>query len=145
MKLITKLALLVPLLTACSATMSNETTTLQPLPTTINIPVIDTIPSTDVQFTSEQTAFVDDVYFFYGGVPSIADEELVEIGELWCQLMTDGMSAKDVIGRINEGSSDNADALLHFSIVNAGIENLCPSQWDKAEYIALNTPYWATP
>jgi hypothetical protein len=53
--------------------------------------------------------------------------------------MIGGMSAEDVIGRINEGSSDNADALLHFSVVNAGIENLCPSQWDKAEYIALNS------
>lgn len=136
MKLITKLVLLAPLLTACSATMSNDTTTLIALPTTV-IPIIDTIPSGDTSFTLEQIAFIDDVYFFYGGVPSIGDEELVQIGELWCGLMTDGMSADDVIGRINEGSSDNDEAKLHYSIIEAGGENLCRDQFAKVEEIAL--------
>ena len=146
MKRLAVIALLVPLLTACSATMSSETTTLQPLPTTINIPVIDTIPALDGKpYTDEEFAFFDDVTFFYGASTDLSDEKLLELGVTWCQLMIGGMSAEDVVARINEGSSDNADALLHFSIVNAGTENLCPSQWEKAEYIALNTPYWATP
>jgi len=147
MKRLAVIALLAPLLTACSATMSSETTTLEPLPTTtINIPVFDTIPALDGKpYTDEEFAFFDDVTFFYGASTDLSDEKLLELGVLWCQLMIEGMSAEDVIGRINEGSSDNADALLHFSVVNAGIENLCPSQSDKAEYIALNTPYWATP
>jgi len=147
MKRLAVIALLVPLLTACSATMSSETTTLQPLPTTtINIPVIDTIPALDGKpYTDEEFAFFDDVTFFYGASTDLSDEKLLELGVTWCQLMIGGMSAEDVVARINEGSSDNADALLHFSIVNAGTENLCPSQWEKAEYIALNTPYWTTP
>jgi hypothetical protein len=140
MKRLAVIALLVPLLTACSATMSNETTTLQPLPTTINIPVIDTIPALDGEpYTDEEFAFFDDVIFFYGASTDLSDEKLLELGVTWCQLMIGGMSAEDVIGRINEGSSDNADAKLHFSIVNAALENLCPSQWEKAEYIALNS------
>lgn len=140
MKRLAVIALLVPLLVSCSASMSNETTTLQPLPTTINIPVFDTIPALDGKpYTDEEFAFFDDVTFFYGASTDLSDEKLLELGVTWCQLMIGGMSAQDVIGRINEGSSDNADALLHFSVVNAGIENLCPSQWEKAEYIALNS------
>lgn len=139
MKRLTGLILLVPLFTACSATMENKTTTLEPLPTTA---VAETVLVTSPLDTPEKKAefsFVDDVYFYYGAVPTMSDEILVETGRLWCQLMTDGMSDVDVVGRINEGSSDNDDARLHFSIVNAGIENLCPSQWNKAEYIALNS------
>ena len=111
-------------------------TTLQPLPTT-GVPVFDTIPITDRPFTEEQLAFVDDVYFLYGAVPPMSDDEVVQLGELWCQLMTDGMTADDVISRINEGSTDNDDAKLHFSIVQAGGENLCTDQFPKAESIAL--------
>jgi len=111
-------------------------TTLQPLPTT-GVPIFDTIPITDRPFTQEQLAFVDDVYFLYGAYPLMTAYELVQMGELWCQLMTDGMTADDVIGRINEGASDNDDAKLHFSIVQSGGENLCPDQFAKAESIAL--------
>jgi hypothetical protein len=67
----------------------------------------------------------------------MADDEIVQMGELWCQLMTDGMSADDVISRINEGASDNDDAKLHYSMVQAGGENLCKDQFAKAESIAL--------
>jgi hypothetical protein len=101
------------------------------------IPVIDTIPITDRPFTDEQLAFVDDVYFLYGAYPLMSAYELVQMGELWCQLMTDGMSVGDVIGRINEGASDNDDAKLHYSIVLASGENLCKDQFAKAESIAL--------
>ena len=124
------------LLAGCSAKMEDVgSTTLQPMPTSEIIN--ETIPVTDVVFTSEQISFLDDVYFFYGAVPPMSDDEVVQIGELWCQLMTDGMTADDVISRINEGSSDNDDAKLHYSIVQAGGENLCKDQFAKAESIAL--------
>ena len=124
-------------LVSCSAGISDgETTTLAPLPTT-GVPVFDTIPSTDSPFTQEQTSFLDDVYFFYGSTPTMPDEEIVQTGELWCQLMNEGMTADDVIGRINEGSADNDEAKLHYSIVMSGGENLCKDQFPKAESIAL--------
>jgi hypothetical protein len=126
------LPLTVLLLVGCSSGVTDgETSTLAPLPTT-GIPVIDTVP-----FTDEQLAFVDDVYFFYGSYPLMNADELVQMGELWCQLMTDGMTADDVISRINEGAIDNDDAKLHYSIVLAGGENLCKDQFAKAESIAL--------
>ena len=126
------LPLTVLLLLGCSSGVTDgETSTLAPLPTT-GIPVIDTVP-----FTDEQLSFVDDVYFLYGSYPLMNADELVQMGELWCQLMTDGMSVGDVIGRINEGASDNDDAKLHYSIVLAGGENLCKDQFAKAESIAL--------
>jgi hypothetical protein len=52
-------------------------------------------------------------------------------------LMTDGMTADDVISRINGGASDNDDAKLHYSMVMSGGENLCKDQFAKAESIAL--------
>jgi hypothetical protein len=134
MKRLTVIALL--LFAGCSAKMEDVgSTTLQPMPTSEIIN--ETIPVTDVVFTSEQISFLDDVYFFYGAVPPMSDDEIIQIGELWCQLMTDGMTADDVISRINEGSSDNDDAKLHYSIVQAGGENLCKDQFAKAESIAL--------
>lgn len=134
MKRLTVIALL--LFAGCSAKMEDVgSTTLQPMPTSEIIN--ETIPVTDVVFTSEQISFLDDVYFFYGAVPPMSDDEIIQIGELWCQLMTDGMTADDVISRINEGSSDNDDAKLHYSIVQAGGENLCKDQFGKAESIAL--------
>jgi hypothetical protein len=134
MKRLTVIALL--LFAGCSAKMEDVgSTTLQPMPTSEIIN--ETIPATDVVFTSEQISFLDDVYFFYGAVPPMSDDEIIQIGELWCQLMTDGMTADDVISRINEGSSDNDDAKLHYSIVQAGGENLCKDQFAKAESIAL--------
>ena len=131
------LPLTVLLLVGCSSGATDGgTSTLQPLPTT-GIPVIDTIPITDRPFTDEQLAFVDDVYFLYGAYPLMSAYELVQMGELWCQLMTDGMSVGDVIGRINEGAIDNDDAKLHYSIIQSGGENLCKDQFAKAESIAL--------
>ena len=131
------LPLTVLLLVGCSSGVTDgEASTLAPLPTT-GVPIIDTIPTTDKPFTDEQLAFVDDVYFLYGSYPLMNADELVQMGELWCQLMTDGMTADDVINRINEGSTDNDDAKLHYSIVQSGGENLCPDQFAKAESIAL--------
>ena len=130
------LPLTVLLLVGCSSGVTDGESTLAPLPTT-GVPVFDTIPTTDRPFTEEQASFLDDVYYLYGATPPMADDEIVQMGELWCQLMTDGMTADDVISRINEGSSDNNDAKLHYSIVQAGGENLCKDQFAKAESIAL--------
>lgn len=130
------LPLTVLLLVGCSSGATNGESTLAPLPTT-GVPVIDTIPTTDRPFTEEQISFIDDVYFLYGATPLMSDDEVVQMGELWCQLMTDGMTADDVISRINEGAIDNDDAKLHYSIVQAGGENLCKDQFAKAESIAL--------
>ena len=124
------------LLVGCSSGATDGESTLAPLPTT-GVPVIDTTPIRDEPFTDEELAFVDDVYFLYGSYPLMNAGELVQMGELWCQLMTDGMSVGDVIGRINEGASDNDDAKLHYSIVLSGGDNLCKDQFAKAESIAL--------
>jgi len=133
-RLLPTLSILV--LAGCSSGAIGGDETLAPLPTT-GVPIIDTIPNTDKPFTEEQTSFLDDVYFFYGATPPMPDDEVVQMGELWCQLMTDGMTADDVIGRINGGASDNDDAKLHYSMVMSGGENLCKDQFAKAESIAL--------
>ena len=128
------------LLAGCSSgAISGGTSTIAPLPTT-GVPVFGTIPSEDIQYTTEQFAFFDDVAYFYGASPEMDDASLLEFGELWCQLMEDGMKETDVVERINEGATDNADRATHFAILLAGIGNLCPSQSYKAEYIALNAP-----
>lgn len=128
------------LLVGCSSgIISEEKSTLAPLPTT-GIPVFETIPSEDIQYTAGQFAFLDDVVFYYGSGTAMSNESLLEYGELWCQLMEDGMKDTDVVERINEGATDNTDRATHFAILLAGIGNLCPSQSDKAEYIALNAP-----
>lgn len=133
-RLLPTLSILV--LAGCSSGAIGGDETLAPLPTT-GVPIIDTIPNTDKPFTEEQTSFLDDVYFFYGATPPMSDDEVVQMGELWCQLMTDGMTADDVISRINGGASDNDDAKLHYSMVMSGGENLCKDQFAKAESIAL--------
>jgi hypothetical protein len=133
-RLLPTLSILV--LAGCSSGAIGGDETLAPLPTT-GVTIIDTIPNTDKPFTEEQISFLDDVYFFYGATPPMSDDEVVQIGELWCQLMTDGMTADDVISRINEGASDNDDAKLHYSMVMSGGENLCKDQFAKAESIAL--------
>jgi hypothetical protein len=115
----------------------NETT-LAPLPTT-GISVVETLPTEQITYTPAEYAFFDDVAYFYGGVV-MDDGSLLEFGELWCQLMEEGMGDTDVVERINEGATDDVDRATHFAILLAGIRNLCPSQSGKAEYIALNAP-----
>jgi hypothetical protein len=132
--------LTVLLLAGCSSgVISEETTTLAPLPTT-GVPVADTLPKEEISFTPIEYAFFDDVAYYYGSSPEMDDNSLLEFGELWCQLMEDGMGDTDVVERINEGGTDTADRRTHFAILLAGIGNLCPSQAGKAEYIALNMP-----
>lgn len=129
------ITLAVLLATGCSASVKDVgSTTLQPLPTQAA-----TLPPTDYAYTPEQTGYLDDTYYFYQGTPTMSDDELIEIGELWCQLMTDGMTAPDIISRINEGAIDNDDAKLHFSMVAAAGQNLCTTQFATIEEIALTT------
>jgi hypothetical protein len=126
------------LLAGCSVNANNADTTLAPLPTT-GVSVVETLPAEEITYTPAEYAFFDDVAYYYGGVV-MSDDSLLEFGELWCQLMTDGMGDTDVVERINEGAIDAVDRATHFAIVLAGIKNLCPSQSGKAEYIALNSP-----
>lgn len=128
------------LLAGCSSgATGGGTSTLAPLPTT-GAPTTVILPSENVQYTSQQFAFFDDVIYFYDGIPVLSEYTQLEYAELWCQLMEDGMGDTDVVERINEGGTDNEDRATHFAIVLAGIRNLCPSQSGKAEYIALNAP-----
>ena len=134
------LPITVLLLAGCSSgATGGEETTLAPLPTT-GVPVIDTLPAEEINYTPEQFAFFDDVAYYYGASPVMDDASLLEFGELWCQLMVDGMGDTDVVERINEGAIDEVDRQTHFAIVLAGIGNLCRSESAKAEYIALNMP-----
>lgn len=137
MKLRTLLAISV--LAGCGVS-ETSTTTLVPLTTTTEAPKPSTLPSENLKYTRAEFAFFDDVVYFYDGVTGVDDDTMLEFGHLWCDLMVNGMTNIDVVSRINEGASDEADRLLHFSIVLAGIENLCPSQKGEAWYIENNFP-----
>jgi hypothetical protein len=130
---------LVAVASSCSAEGGGQATSIAPLPTT-GVPVIDTIPSEDVSYTPEEFAFFDDVVYYYGGMTPMDDATMIGFAEVWCGLMVDGMGDTDVVERINEGATDGADRRTHFAIVLSGIRNICPSQSDKAEYIAMNAP-----
>lgn len=123
----------------CSAADTATSTTLTPLVTTTAVPQFNTLPGEKI-YTAEEFAFFDDVIYFYDGNPSLDDDSLLEYGKLWCELMTEGMNDTDVVERINEGATDNNDRKTHFSIVLSGINNLCPDQFAKAEYVSLNMP-----
>lgn len=134
--------LLVPavVLAGCSAATTPATTTLVPLnPDQPKATVVITSPGTTM-YPAEQFAFFDDVVFYNNGPTNLTNEDILWYGELWCQLMEEGMGDTDVVERINEGAIDEFDRRQHFAIVLAGISNLCPSQGNKAEYIALNQP-----
>jgi len=126
------------LLAGCSSGVTSKETTLAPLPTT-GVSVAETLPAEEITYTPAQYAFFDDVAYYYDGVV-MDDNSLLEFGELWCELMVDGMGDTDVVERINEGAIDKVDRQTHFAIVLAGIGNLCRSESAKAEYIALNMP-----
>lgn len=124
----------------CSVDKAPTETMLTPLVTTTVIPQFQTVPNGSSSYTPQEFAFFDDVAYRYGASPELGDDEMLELGNLWCELMFEGMGDTDVVERINEGGTDNADRRLHFSIVLSGISNLCPDQQAKAEYIALNSP-----
>jgi hypothetical protein len=131
------------LLTSCAVTQSESTTTLTPMRST-NVTVVITDPATTTSIDSLSTANINNIYiktveFFYGGTPPVSDQAIMEFGEQWCDLLIDGMQPNDVIDRIHEGAIDNDDARMHFSIVNAAIMELCPSQKHKSEQIAIRS------
>ena len=131
------------LLTSCAVTQSETTTTLTPMRST-NVTVVITDPATTTSIDSLSTANINNIYiktveFFYGGTPPVSDQAIMEFGEQWCDLLIGGMQPDDVINRIYEGAIDNDDARMHFSIVNAAIIELCPSQKNKSEEIAIRS------
>jgi hypothetical protein len=127
------------LLTGCAVSQSESTTTLKPMRPT-NVTVVITDPQIIPTFSGTiNNDYIKNVEFFYGGTPSVSDQIIMEFGEQWCDLLIDGMQADDVISRIHEGAIDNDDARMHFSIVNAAILELCPSQSHKSEEIALRS------
>ena len=127
------------LLTGCAVSQSESTTTLTPMRST-NVTVVITDPQIIPALTGTiNNNYIKTVEFFYGGTPSVSDQAIMEFGEQWCDLLIDGMQPDDVINRIYEGAIDNDDARMHFSIVNAAILELCPSQSHKSEEIALRS------
>jgi hypothetical protein len=126
-------------LTACSFSQSESTTTLTPMRPT-NVTVVITDPQIIPAFSGTiNNDYIKTVEFFYGGTPSVSDQIIMEFGEQWCDLLINGMQPDDVISRIHEGAIDNNDARMHFSIVNSAIIQLCPSQSHKSEEIALRS------
>ena len=127
------------LLTGCAVSQSESTTTLTPMRST-NVTVVITDPQIIPALTGTiNNNYIKTVEFFYGGTPAASDQIIMEFGEQWCDLLIDGMQPDDVINRIYEGAIDNDDARMHFSIVNAAILELCPSQSHKSEEIALRS------
>ena len=131
------------LLTGCAVSQSESTTTLTPMRPT-NVTVVITDPSTTTSIGNTSTLTVNNTYiktveFFYRGSPPVSDQIRMQFGQQWCDLMVDGMQPDDVISRIHEGAIDNDDARMHFSIVNAAILELCPSQTYKSEEIAIQS------
>ena len=126
-------------LTACSVSQSESTTTLTPMRPT-NVTVVITDPQIIPAFSRTiNNDYIKTVEFFYGGTPSVSDQIIMEFGEQWCDLLINGMQPDDLISRIHEGAIDNNDARMHFSIVNSAIIELCPSQSHKSEEIALRS------
>jgi hypothetical protein len=119
-----KFLVFIPLAIACSSNSSVTNTTLVPMTSTDyvfeNTVVIKEIPS--------ELAYIDDLYYYYGSSPSMFDNEtLIEFGHIWCDLMTQGMMADDIVSRINEGSSNQEEADLQVAIVNSAVINFCPN------------------
>lgn len=128
------------LLAGCSSgATGGGTSTLAPLPAT-DAPIVGTLPGEDVGLAPEQFAFLDDALYYNNGPASLSQTDMLWYGNLWCELMQEGMEDTDVVERINEGGTDDFDRRLHFAIVLSAIGNLCPNQEAKAEYIALNMP-----
>jgi hypothetical protein len=127
------------LLTGCAVTQNESSTTVKPMRPT-NVTVVITPPQIIPSLTGTiNNDYIKTVEFFYQGTPSVSDQVVMEFGEQWCDLLIDGMQPDDVINRIHEGAIDNDDAHMHFSIVNAAILELCPSQSHKSEEIALRS------
>jgi len=124
----------------CADSDVSPETTLTPLVTTTIKAPIKSLPAEKIELTPEQFAFLDDVTYYNGTTPNIANDAVLEFGELWCSLLSTGMTGQDVVERINEGASVEGERELQFAIVLSGISNLCPENSSEIEYIALNSP-----
>jgi hypothetical protein len=102
-------------LIGCTTTMSNKTTTLQPLPTTTTTP-----------FKYSIFNYIDDFYYYYGTPTKQNEDTLIELAALWCHAITLGMQPDSIQQRINEGSENQQDAKLNEAIVKSATTNLCP-------------------
>jgi hypothetical protein len=107
----------IPLLAliGCTTTLSNQTTTLKPLPTTTTNP-----------FKYSEFNYIDDFYYHYGEPTKQNETTLLELAALWCHAIKLGMQPTDIQQRINEGSADQEDAELNEAIVKSATTNLCP-------------------
>lgn len=118
--------MLLPLASCGVSNQSEET--LVPLTTDVKI---NTVVITDPSLPKDRFSFLDDVYFYFGQSPIMSDRETIEMGELWCELMIDGMTSDDVVSRINEGSADQNEADFHMAVVTSAVINLCPTEKEE--------------
>ena len=106
-----------PLITliGCTTTLSNQTTTLKPLPTTTTTP-----------FKYSEFNYIDDFYYHFGKPTKQDNDTLLELAALWCHAIKLGMQPDSIQQRINEGSENQQDAELNEAIVKSATTNLCP-------------------
>jgi hypothetical protein len=123
-----KALFVLPFIASCSAGSNLSTTTMAPLTT---VGEINTVVITEPSLSKSSFSFIDDVYFYYGKSLLMSEEETINIGNLWCELMVEGMTSDDVISRINEGSANQDEADYHFAIITSAVINICPSQKEK--------------
>ena len=119
-----KFLVFIPLAMACSSNSNVVNTSLVPMTSSSYI-----VESTVVSHqTSDELAYIDDLYYYYGGSPYMFENEtLIEFGHIWCDLMTQGMMSDDIVSRINEGSSNQEEADLQIAILNSAVINFCPN------------------
>ena len=113
------------------ATLPNDT----PPPITGSVVVATTLPVTDeAYYIADTNKFLESVSIKYGHsfVP-MSDGALIDTGELWCGLLSQGMTAEDVESRINEGAIDQDDANLSRAIVHSAVLYLCAENQYKWE------------
>lgn len=120
----------------CSASVTNVATLPNtPPPITGSVVVATTLPITDeVPYIASINKFLASVSEKYGhALVPMSDEHMIDTGELWCGLLSEGMTSEDVESRINEGAIDNDDANLHRAIVYSAVLYLCPENQYKWE------------
>ena len=120
-----KSLLFIPFIVSCAVEGNNTTTTLEPM--------IDSTTSTYLTveiFESDEFQFLDDFYYFYGlnNVP-YDDDYLVYTANLWCELMSNGMTHDDIVERINEGAENQIVIDVHYAIIESAVINICEDNY----------------
>lgn len=120
----------------CSASVTDVATlpAINP-PTTDPVMVATTLPMIDeTYYIASINKFLASVSEKYGhALVPMSDEHMIDTGELWCGLLSGGMTSEDVESRINEGATDNDDAKLHRAVVYSAVLYLCPENQYKWE------------